>query len=516
MKLAIIILSYILLSSCSLLKPQRTPSSTNNVKYHGLENISLDLISQWTNGLYTGTNVPSLAPNISDSIYQAFKSTNNIGDFMNNILNLKLNNKYNSEDNYRNLANEIFSARKHIRQSLSINSQYTKEAMLLTELLAEETLYVESILFKSKNLIRFDFANDISGCGSRSSILNNTPLCQGDIVISKGDAGSSSFLARISDYPGNYSHSTIPYIDNKKNIFFIEAFIEDGVKLRTPSADYINDPKTKLMIYRNINPQIVKSSVVAIDKLYQIIMTNLKGSNPFTTAAFQYDFKMDATNSDRLFCSEVSYYAYGLNTAIPSYQNPYSVEYWSYVNDPTRNIVLSGFLNAKTHFPAPSDIELNPNYDVVTMQFNSTKLSADRMRVALIDVLEQVMNENQQQVITSINMLGKLGNQIVDPKIIKLKLSMFQNLGISLPTEAASMVDTIPKNINYKQLLFFSFIDKRLSPYVVAQLTLQENTLLHSGRILDLESMRVALKPLVENELKQFADMATKAMSSLP
>jgi hypothetical protein len=514
MKLAFIFLTLILLSSCSLLKPQRLPSSTTIVKYHGLENISLDPISEWTNGLYAGTAVKSLNSEIANSIYKAFQSTNNIGDFMNNILNLKINNKYISEENYRNLASEIFLARKHIRQNLTINSQYTKEAMLLTELLAEETLYVESILFNSKNLIRFDFPNDISGCGSRSSILNNTPICQGDIIISKGDAGSSSFLARISDYPGNFSHSTTPYIDNNRNIFFIEAFIEDGVKLRSPSADYINDPKAKLMIYRNINIAIVNKAVVAIDKLHQRIMTKLKGKNSLKTASYEYDFIMDANNSDRLFCSEVSYFAYGLNPSIPMNQNPYPTEYWSYVNDPTRNIVLSGFLNAKTHFPAPSDIELNPNYDVVTMQFNPSKLSADRMRIALIDVLEQVMNENQQQVISSINMLGQLGNQIVDPKIIKSKLAMFQSLGISLPNEASSMIDSIPKNINYKQLLFFSFIDKRLSPYIVDQLSKQEKVLLQSGHVLDLELMRVALKPLVENELKQFANLAMKTMTT--
>ncbi len=510
-----LLLVNLLLESCST-NSFRNPSSTGPIKYHGLESLSLDPVAQWTEGLFSGAEVKSInsGTSVADSVYNAFLSTNNVGDFVNQILNLKLHNKYSSEGTYRQLAEGLVAARKRIRKNLGTNPKYTKEAMLLVELLAEETLYVDSLRFKTKNLIRFDYANDVSACGNRTSTINNTKICQGDIIISKGEAGSSSFLARVADYPGNFSHSTTPYIDTNKNTFMVEAFIEDGVKLRNPAKDYINDPKTKMMIYRNTNRAIVKEGVTSVDMIVKKIFDRLGGKDPTTTASFEYDFKMDASNSERLFCSEVAYYAYTLNPSIPGGQNPYATPYWSSVDDPNRNLVLSQFLSANTHFPAPSDVELNPNYEIVSMQFNPSKLSADRMRIALIDVLMEVMNENQQEMITSINMLGKLGDQIVDPATIKAKLALFASLGIQIPADAGSTVDSIPKNINYKQLLFFAFIDRRLSPYVVEQLTKQEQILLKDGKVLDLESMRNALRPLVEGELKQFAGLAKKAMSN--
>lgn len=510
---SLLLANLLLLASCST-NNLRIPSSENQVKYHGLENMSLDPVTQWTEGLFSGVGKISIDPGVSvvDSVYKTFLNTNNVGDFMNQLLILKLHNKYSSEVSYRQIAEGLFAARKRIRKSLPVNSKYTKEAMLLVELLAEETLYVDSLRFKTKNLIRFDYANDVSVCGNKTSAINSTKICQGDIIISKGEAGSSSFLARISDYPGNFSHSTTPYIDGNKRIFLVEAFIEDGLKLRDPAKDYVNDPKTKMMIYRNINPAVVKAGVNGIEMIVAKITERLGGKDPTTNASYQYDFNMDATNFDRLFCSEVGHYAYHLNSAIPAGQNPYAEAYWSSVDDPNRNLVLSSFLGAKTHFPAPSDVELNPNYDIVSMQFNPNKLSADRMRVALIDVMIEVMNENQQQMITSINSLGKLGDQIVDPRVIKSKLELFATLGIKLPPDTISMIDSIPKNINYKQLLFFAFIDKRLAPYVVDQLSKQEQILLKNGKVLDLESMRSSLRPLVEKELIQFGSLAEQAM----
>ncbi|MGZ3787868.1 MAG: hypothetical protein ACXVLQ_05060 [Bacteriovorax sp.] len=511
---SLLMINLLLLASCSS-QGLRYPSSNDQAKYHGLESMSLDPVAEWTEGLYAGTEKAALDQGVSvvDSVQKTFLATNNVGDFMNQLLSLKLHNKYSSEGSYRQLAEGLFAARKRIRKNLSANPKYTKEAMLLVELLAEETLYVDGLRFKPNNLIRFDYANDVSVCGNRTSAINGTKICQGDIIISKGDAGSSSFIARVSDYPGNFSHSTAPYIDANKRTFLVEAFIEDGLKLRDPAKDYVNDPKAKMMIYRNTNPSVVKEGVNGIDMIVKKIGERLGGKDPVTNASYEYDFAMDATNFDRLFCSEVSYYAYSLNPAIPAAQNPYAQAYWSNVDDPSRNIVLSRFLDAKTHFPAPSDVELNPNYEIVSMQFNPNKLSGDRMRVALIDVLIDVMNENQQQMITSINMLGKLGDQVVDPATIKSKLAVFAALGIKLPPEASTMIDSIPKNINYKQLLFFAFIDKRLAPYVVDQLSKQEQMLLKNGKVLDLESMRSSLRPLVEQELKQFASYAEKAMA---
>jgi hypothetical protein len=294
----------------------------------------------------------------------------------------------------------------------------------------------------------------------------------------------------------------------------VEAFIEDGIKLRDPAADYIKSPKTKLIIYRNSRPSIVREAVKGVEMIVNQMAINLNGKDATLNASFEYDFNMDATKFDRLFCSEVGLYAYSLNKAIPADQNPYPTSVWSTVDDPTRNLLLSQFLNAKTNYPAPSDVELNPNYEIVSLQFNPSKLSGDRMTIALMDVLMQIMNEQNLSVTKSINSLGNLGSQIVDPKVIRRKLEMLKRLGIKLPANADAIIDTFPKNINYKQLLFFAFINERLTPKVIDQLSKQEQQLLATGKVLDLETMRISIKTVVEAELKQFAQTVVQAMSN--
>jgi hypothetical protein len=136
------------------------------------------------------------------------------------------------------------------------------------------------------------------------------------------------------------------------------------------------------------------------------------------------------------------------------------------------------------------------------------------MTIALMDVLMQIMNEQNLSVTKSINSLGNLGSQIVDPKVIRRKLEMLKRLGIKLPANADAIIDTFPKNINYKQLLFFAFINERLTPKVIDQLSKQEQQLLATGKVLDLETMRISIKTVVEAELKQFAQTVVQAMSN--
>lgn len=100
--------------------------------------------------------------------------------------------------------------------------------------------------------------------------------------------------------------------------------------------------------------------------------------DPKLVASYDYDFAMDANESKKLFCSEVAYYAYQKDP-LAKEDNPYNKKYWSNVIDPTRKAFLTRFLNTTSKFPAPSDVEFNPSYDLVAMQFDLSKFSNDRM-----------------------------------------------------------------------------------------------------------------------------------------
>jgi hypothetical protein len=496
----------------------RTPSSQNDVYFHGLKEIDIEHIKNWTQGLYSTTGKSGALPknlSVVKSIDEAFKKNNNINDLMNDILSLKLHQSYSKKESYHQLVEGLFAARKKVRNSLSSNEKYTKEAMLLLELLAEETLYVNTMKFKLKSLIRFDYTNAL-GCGQKHALLNKTQICQGDILASKGGAGSSSFLARTADYPGNFSHAATPYIDEEGHLFMVEAFIEDGVKLRDPTADYVNDPKSKLVIYRAKDPKAQVAGVLGVENFVTEMKNKLDGLDPQKNAAFEYDFKMDASNDEKHFCSELVYHAYGTQDYIKANPelNPYANVYWSKVENVSRAKFLTDFLGAKTTFPAPSDIELNPNFEIVSVQINPEKLKSDRIRVALIDVIIQEMEENQDELIRSIEKLGTLGTEEVDAKNIRARLKLFEAFGIKVPDSSLATIDSIPKNINYKQLLFFALIDSKLSPEAVTSFSELENEMLKKGEILDIKTIRSQIRTQVRVELKNFSKTIDKVMES--
>jgi hypothetical protein len=133
----LLLLNTLLITSCST-PTIRSPSSENKILYHGLESMSLDPIVEWTEGLYAGAQSNKNFEKISlaSSVYGSFKSTNNLGDFMAKILNLRLHNKYTTEKSYRVIAEALFLARKQIRRDLRTNTKYAKESMVLLELLA--------------------------------------------------------------------------------------------------------------------------------------------------------------------------------------------------------------------------------------------------------------------------------------------------------------------------------------------------------------------------------------------
>lgn len=508
---SLLFILFVLCISCQHLPGTRMPSSELKPVYHGLSDVDLGLFAEWTQGLYAGEKAVELPSNINvnDLVFMTFQNSKDANDFLASLVALKLNKHYSKMDSYRKLAEGLYSVRKKMRSAVEKKDQYTRQAILILGILAEETLYAQYLRFPNQKLVRFDYAPiNMNQCKlngkKRSGKLNEVPLCQGDIVLSKGGAGSSSFIARIGDYPGNFSHSTIPYFYPETNQFvFIEAEIEDGIKLRSPEKDYINDKKAKLFVYRSKNPQTVKGAIAGVDKLYNEVIQKVGNQDPKLVASYDYDFAMDANESKKLFCSEVAYYAYQKDP-LAKEDNPYNKKYWSNVIDPTRKAFLTRFLNTTSKFPAPSDVEFNPSYDLVAMQFDLSKFSNDRMMVALIDITFQVIHEHEQQMNVILDLMGKMGSSGLNPEEVQSKLQNLSKLGIKLSPNANEMVKKIPSNINFKQLLFFSFLNDVLAPKVREALLLKEKALLSKGVILDLEKMRADISPIIESEMQNY------------
>lgn len=511
-------LATFLLSSCatttSSFFESRSPSSTATVMIPGLQEVDLNIFKEWSQGLLTGTIMKGPYPSdqLLIDVEHIYETSKNINEFVTGIMALKLNGQYQRAADYLNTAQNILAIRNEIRVQLDKRPVLVRQAMLFLNMLAEETLYVAHLKFPNEKLTTADFGDmNIESCHGRVATLNGIKLCEGDILASKGGAGSSSFIARIADYPGNFSHSTIPLIKDDKSLLLIEADIDDGVKLRSTDLEYVNDHKAKLFVYRSKNTQTVANAHTATSAMYALILKRLNGLDPKTNSSFDYDFAMNAEDSSKLFCSEVPYFAYSLNPQTSS-DNPYSKKYWSSVKDSMRRNFLEKFLGIGKTFPAPSDIELNPHYDIVAMQFDLTKMSKDRIMNAMIDSLFYVLKTNESKVNIALSRLDKLGNEVATSEDVKKKLDFFKAKGIKIPDAVYEQAKTVPKGINYKQMVFFSFLNGTLAPKVLQNLTLAETGYGAQGKILDLGTMRSMIVSAINSEVQTFMETVNQAM----
>lgn len=512
-----------LITSCQNLKPygtdtifveDRAPASDKPLMYFGLEQVDLKMFSEWSNGLFGGEKASEIKMDqtVNELILNSFYTSKDANSFLASVMGLKLHKKYSAFDSYRKLAEGLFSVRKTIRASIDKNNQYTRQTMLVLNILAEESLYVANKIYPDKKYVRFDYVNiNIQECGALVGDLNGIKLCQGDILASKGSSGSSSFIARIADFPGNFSHSTIPLINEKNEILLMEADIDDGVKLRMPAKDYVDSRKVKLFVYRSKNPQTVKSANLATQRMYQKMKAKTGKADILKVASFDYDFTMNADDASKMFCSEIAYQTYAYNS-VTAQDNPYPKKYWSKVTDSVRRDFLAKFLNSALTFPAPSDIEFNPNFEIVAMQFDTSKFSSDRIMVGLIDTLFVILNQRKDYVSDALKKLGNLGSEIATPRDIKFKLALLQKSGVNVPSDILSKVDSIPKNISYKQLIFFSFLNEKLAPTILSKMLLYEKELQSKGQTLDLVTMRAAMYDNVNYELEKFIQSISSSL----
>ncbi|OQX95154.1 hypothetical protein B6I21_06910, partial [candidate division KSB1 bacterium 4572_119] len=98
----------------------------------------------------------------------------------------------------------------------------------------------------------------IPACITGSDVSSVTPsanmlgvsIHSGDILVSRGGAPTSAFIARGNDYPGNFSHIALVHVDEKTNrASIIEAHIQQGVAIAT-LAEYLRDTKLRIMVLR--------------------------------------------------------------------------------------------------------------------------------------------------------------------------------------------------------------------------------------------------------------------------
>ena len=205
--------------------------------------------------------------------------------------------------------------------------------------------------------------------------VQNVRLHSGDILVSRGGATTSALIARGNDYPGNFSHIALVYINpNTHTPFIVEAHIEQGVVVSTVDQ-YLKDKKLRIMLLRLRAdlPQLMKDPMIphkAAERAFA----------KATTEHVPYDFEMNYKDHRKLFCSEVASSEY----------EPFGITLWtsiSYISSPGLRRWLSAFGIKYFETQEPSDLEYDPQLTVVAEWRNPETLKRDHYDNAVTEVM---------------------------------------------------------------------------------------------------------------------------------
>lgn len=202
----------------------------------------------------------------------------------------------------------------------------------------------------------------------------------GDLLVSRGGAAVSALISRGNDFPGNFSHVALLYVDEKTGkAHLIEAHIEKGVAVSSVE-EYEQDKKLRFMVMR---PRQNLAALIADPMLPH--KTAKMMFDESQNRHIPYDFKMNFYDSAAMFCSEVASYAYRKN----------GLQFWQ----PVSTISSPGIVNwlhdfGVTHFVTqmPSDLEYDPQLAVVAEWRDPETLFKDHIDNAVMDAMLERAN----------------------------------------------------------------------------------------------------------------------------
>jgi hypothetical protein len=223
-------------------------------------------------------------------------------------------------------------------------------------------------------------ADDVTSVTPSSAFQNGT-LRSGDILVSRGGAPTSALIARGNDYPGNFSHVALLYVDEQTGVpGIIEAHIEVGVVVSTVEA-YVKDKKLRIMVLR-LRPDLaqMKADPMLPHKAAKRAYEEARNRH------IPYDFEMDYREPSKWFCSEVASWAY----------RQFGVELWKGTTTMSAPGVvrwLSYF--GVTHFEtqAPADLEYDPQLSVVAEWRDPETLWKDHVDNAVTEAMLEGADE---------------------------------------------------------------------------------------------------------------------------
>lgn len=290
------------------------------------------------------------------------------------------------DSGYVELTDLYNKGRKRIKEASSNWDIENRESRItLYKMLYGLRAAIEEILLQSKQTIDPVILVQDEPSSTASTNVLGIKVHSGDLLVSRGGAEVSALISRGNDFPGNFSHVALIYVDEATQTpYFIEAHIERGVAIAT-AEEYINDRKLRFMVLRPRHdlPQLARDPQLPHKAAKFMFEEAQKRHIP-------YDFKMNFYDPEAMFCSEVGSYAY----------KEYGVQLW-----PAESTISSdGIVKVMNTFGVenfvtqmPSDLEYDPQLSVIGEWRDMNALFEDHLYNAVIDAM-LVCAENGEEI----------------------------------------------------------------------------------------------------------------------
>jgi len=235
---------------------------------------------------------------------------------------------------------------------------------------------VEEILLQSTDA-QFETTTYVTNEASDTpeTMIFGIKVHSGDLLVSRAGAEASALISRGNDYPGNFSHVALIYIEEgTRKPYLIEAHIEKGVAISSLD-EYLKDKKLRFMVMRprkdleqlRENPMLPHQAALFM-------------YNESMARHIPYDFKMNYLDPSAMFCSEVGSYAYK-NFGIHLWENTSTISSVG-IMDWLHDFGVEHFVTEM-----PSDLEYDQMLSVVAEWRDRETLFKDHLDDAVMDAL---------------------------------------------------------------------------------------------------------------------------------
>ncbi|MDG0816871.1 YiiX/YebB-like N1pC/P60 family cysteine hydrolase [Bdellovibrio svalbardensis] len=245
----------------------------------------------------------------------------------------------------------------------------TQYARFTEEYLLEWLVHEKVVAFKDAPILGGDEPFVL-----RNPKFSELKLQAGDVMLIRGVSFVSAMIARIGDEEGNFSHMAIVAEDGQGGLHVVESLIQYGV-IVTPLEKWRQAHDSRVALFRHPDMELShRAARIAYD---------------WSLTHPDYDFAMDDSNYDKVFCAEVIRYAYdkASNGAliVPKFR--------SHVSKFKGGPYPKSLGVTKDTLFTPYDIEVDPRFDFVAEGKYYPALRQVRMQDSILQSIYSWMIE---------------------------------------------------------------------------------------------------------------------------